>query len=536
MKELLKKLINEALLKSDISRDINMIIIETPKDNTKGDYSSNIAMQLAKELGLNPRDLALKITANISDPNIDKIEIAGPGFINFYVLKNYLLENINTVLKQASNYGKSELGKGIKINVEYVSANPTGALHLGHARGASYGDSLTKILSYTGYDVTREYYINDAGNQIANLTKSIQSRYAGFCGRDENMPEDGYHGKEIIKIAEDTFKEYGDSITDVNIFRQKGLDYLLNQIKLDLKNFRVEFDLWSSEQALYDDGSVDKTLKLLKENQYTYEQDGALWLQTTMYGDEKDRVIVKSDQTSTYLLPDIAYHLVKYHRGYDFLIDVLGADHHGYVPRLKAALKIMGEDPDKLSVEILQMVRLVRGNEEVKMSKRTGNAVTINELVDDVGLDAVRYFFAMRSLDTQMDFDLDLASKKTSDNPVYYVQYAHARIHTIISDYKHELKPILNYATINSDYAYNLLAKVYEFKEVVELSATKKAPHIITNYVYDLAGLFHTFYAHEKVLTDDPLSTEERINLINAVAITIKNALTLIGVEAKDKM
>lgn len=536
MKDKLKQLIIDALLKSDVNKDLNEIVIETPKDTSLGDYSSNIAMQIAKELKISPREMATKIIDNISNDDVVKMEIAGPGFINFFVKKDYLFENINTVMTKENDYGKSDIGKNIKINVEYVSANPTGTLHLGHARGASYGDNLTKILKYAGYEVTREFYINDAGNQIANLAKSIECRYNGFCGRDENMPDEGYHGKEIIKIAEDIVKEHGQEISNTEIFRQKGLDYLLDQIKLDLKNFRVEFDLWSSEQALYDSGAVNKALELLKNSKYTYEQDGALWLQTTAFGDEKDRVIVKSDQSNTYLLPDVAYHLEKYNRGYDQLVDVLGADHHGYVPRLKAAIKIMGQDPDKLTVEILQMVRLVRGGEEVKMSKRTGNAVTINELVEDVGLDATRYFFAMRSLDTQMDFDLDLATKKTSDNPVYYVQYAYARIHTIISDYGKELKPMTKYTTINSDYANNLLAKMYEFKDIVELSATKKAPHIITNYVYDLAGLFHAYYAHEKILTDNETATMERINLINAVAITIKNALNLIGVEAVEKM
>ncbi len=536
MKDKLKALLNESLIKNNMVKAIDDIIIETPKDNTFGDYATNIAMQIAKDSKSNPRDIANLIISNINDPVIIKIEIAGPGFINFYVKKDYLLDNINTVIKEDINYGKSAIGKGIKVNVEYVSANPTGTLHLGHARGASYGDNLTRLLSYSGYDVTREFYINDAGNQINNLTKSIEGRYRGLCGLEENMPQEGYHGKEIITIAESLYKEYGKDLTDEEVFRTSGLNYLLDQIKLDLKNFRVEFDLWSSEQSLYDNGSVDKMLALLKNNAYTYEQDGALWLQTTVYGDEKDRVLVKSDGTNTYLVPDIAYHLEKYGRGYDMLIDIFGADHHGYVPRLKAGIKIAGQDPDKLNVEILQMVRLVRNGEEVKMSKRTGNAVTINELVEDVGIDATRYFFAMRSLDTQMDFDLDLATKKTNDNPVYYVQYAYARICTIISDYLKEVKVLDSYTTIDSEYAYNLLSKVYEFKDVVEQSALKKAPHIITNYVYDLAGLFHTYYAHEKILTDNETSTMERINLIKAVAITIKNALNLIGVEAIEKM
>ena len=535
MKELLKKIIVDSLNQMDINKTIDEVSIEIPKDNINGDYSTNIAMQLTKELKISPRDIASKIIMGIKDNNIDKIEIAGPGFINFFVKKDYLLENINKVIRLGDNYGKLS-DNNHKVNVEYVSANPTGTLHLGHARGASYGDSLTRILSFAGFDVTREYYINDAGNQISNLTKSIEARYRGLCGLDENMPEDGYYGKEVIEVAKDIYNEYGNKVDNEDIFTKKGLELLLNKIKQDLKDFRVEFDIWSSEQSLYDSGKVQKTLELLKNNKYTYEQDNALWLQTTMFGDEKDRVLIKSDGSNTYLLPDIAYHMEKYSRGYDSLINVFGADHHGYIPRLKAGLTIMGEDSNKLSVEILQMVRLVRSGQEVKMSKRTGNAVSMMELVEEVGLDAVRYFFAMRSIDTQMDFDLDLATKKTNENPVYYVQYAHARINSIIKEYSKEINELDSYSTITSDYAKDLLSKVYQFENVVEISANKRAPHIITNYVYDLANLFHIYYAHEKVLTEDSVYTQERINMIKAVAITIKNALRLIGVEAKDKM
>jgi arginyl-tRNA synthetase len=535
MKDTLKQIIKEALLKINVVKDINQIAIEIPKDNSFGDYSSNIAMQLVKELGKNPRLIAEDIINNINDKNIIKMEIAGPGFINFFTSKDYLLENINTTLIEQDNYGKSA-SKNLKVNVEYVSANPTGHLHLGHARGASYGDSLTRILSYAGYDVDREYYINDAGNQIDNLTYSVKARYNNLCGKDDKMPEDGYHGKEIIDVAKSIYEQYGNTITDDSIFREYGLSFLLERIKQDLKAFRVEFDIWSSEQHIYNSGLVVKTLEDLKKTDYIYESEGAIWLKTTAFQDEKDRVLVKSDNTNTYLLPDIAYHVLKYSRGYDMLIDVLGADHHGYIPRLKAAMSIMGQDANKLDVEILQMVRLLRNGEEVKMSKRTGNAVTINELVEEVGIDAARYFFANRSLDTQMDFDIDLATKKSNENPVYYVQYAHARINSIIKDYKEKLEPITTYETIKSDYALNLLFKMYQFNDYVEAAASKRAPNIITNYVYDLASLFHSFYAHEKVLTDDPKYTNERLNLIYAVAIIIKNGLNLIGVSAPEKM
>lgn len=538
MKEKLRALIKKGLPQEvEISQEA--ILIEVPKDTTHGDYASNIAMQLARQLKKNPREIAENLVAVLEKENsdfVEKIEIAGPGFINFYVKNEYLFENINTVLEQQENYGKCNIGNGIKINIEYVSANPTGILHLGHARGASYGDSLSRLLSFAGFDVTREYYINDAGNQITNLQNSIYARYEGLCGRSENMPEEGYYGKEIISIAQDIVNEFGTNITDLKFFRQKGLSYLLNKIKQDLKNFRVEFDVWTSEQSIYDSGALEDVLQKLIQFGYTYEQDGALFLKTTDFGDEKDRVLIKKDKTNTYLLPDIAYHMNKYERNFDELIDVFGADHHGYIPRLKASITMLGKNPDKLNVELLQMVRLVRGKEEIKMSKRTGNAVTIEELVEEVGLDATRYFFSSRSLDTQLDFDLELATKQSNENPVYYIEYAHARIHSILKEYQEEIEPCKTYETLTSDYAKALLSKIYEFQDTVKSSAIKRSPHIIANYAYDLAGQFHTFYAHEKVLSDDSKKTKERINLIYATAITIKNALNLIGVVAVEKM
>lgn len=534
MKELLKDLIIESLKKCNINSDVN-IMIEIPANSANGDYSSNIALQLTKLLKENPRDIALKIKENIKSDKIDKIDIAGPGFLNFYMKNDYLYDNLNKVITENDNYGSSNIGNGKKINVEYVSANPTGFLHIGHARGASYGDSLTRILKFAGYDTTREYYINDAGNQINNLEKSIIVRYHNLCGIEEELPENGYHGKDIIEVASAIFDEYKENAPS-DIFKKKGIDFLLNKIKSDLEKFRVDFDVWSSETDLYTSNQVNDALNKLINNGNTYTSDGALFLKTTKYGDEKDRVLVKSDNNNTYLLPDIAYHINKYKRGYDKLIDVLGADHHGYVSRLKAAIKMMGEDPDKLEVKILQMVRLIKNGEEIKMSKRTGKSLTLNDLVEEVGVDATRYFFAMRSLDTQLDFDLELATKKSNENPVYYVGYAHARIKSILREYNKEINTLDKYETLKSEYAINLLNKIYEFRETVENSAKRLAPHIITNYVYNLASSFHTFYAHEKVLTDDIKYTNERINLIYATAITIKNACRLIGVEAPDEM
>lgn len=533
MKDILKSAIKDSLKKLNVDSNID-IIIDIPKDKTNGDYASNIAMQLTKLLRKSSHEIAEDIKRNINDINIEKIEIAGPGFLNFFVKKDYLLENINTVLELGSNYGKSTIGNHKKINLEYVSANPTGFLHVGHARGAAYGDSLANILRFAGYNVTREYYINDAGNQINNLERSIKVRYENLCGLDSSLPENGYHGNDIIEVAKSIYDEYKDKVPN-NVFRKKGIEFLLSKIKDDLKAFDVDFDVWYSETNLYENKEVDNVLNTLIEKGYTYERDNALWLKTTLFGDEKDRVLVKADKNNTYLLPDIAYHMNKYNRGYDELIDVLGADHHGYIARLKAAIKMMGEKPDKLSVKILQMVRLLQDGEEIKLSKRTGKTVTLADLIDEVGKNATRYFFAMRSLDSQMDFDMTLATKRSNENPVYYVSYAHARICSIIREYGQEIEPC-SYNTIESEYAYDLLNKVYQFQSIVEASALKKEPHLITHYLYDLASSFHTFYAHEKVLTDDLEYTKERINLIRSVAITIKNACNLIGVDAPNEM
>ena len=534
MKTILKQEIKNALNKIGIDNSTD-IFIEIPKDKNNGDYSSNIAMQLTKVLKTNPREIATKIVDNINNENIIKVEIAGPGFLNFFVKKDYLLNNINTVIENKDSYGKCNYGNNEKVNIEYVSANPTGFLHIGHARGASYGDSLARIMRFAGFDVTREYYINDAGNQINNLEKSIKVRYDNLCGIDSVLPENGYHGNDIIEVAKSIYEEYKEEAPN-NIFRKKGVEFLLTQIKKDLSDFDIDFDVWYSETSLYEDNSVENVLNNLIKNGYTYENEEAIWLKTTMFGDEKDRVLVKSDKNNTYLLPDIAYHINKYSRGYDNLIDVLGADHHGYIARLKASIKMMGYDPDKLDVKILQMVRLLKDGEEIKLSKRTGKTITLSELLSEVGKDAARYFFSMRSLDSQMDFDMTLATKKSNDNPVYYIQYAHARICSIIREYNKEVKSINNYETINSEYAMDLLSKVYEFKNIVEISAKKREPHLIANYVYELATSFHSYYAHEKVLTDDLKYTEERINLIKSVAITIKNACYLLGVTAPEKM
>lgn len=535
-RKILKEIIDKALEKDNIHN--TSYIIEVPNDKKNGDFSTNVAMELTKILRKNPRDIANNIVTNIEENNIiDRIEIAGPGFINFYLKKSYLLSGINEIIELGDDYGKSTIGNHKKINIEYVSANPTGILHVGTARGASYGDNLSRIMNFAGFDVTREYYVNDGGNQINNLGMSIKTRYSNICGKNLEMPEDGYYGSEIIDIAKEIYEEYGNKKLDESLeyFTKLGIDKLLARIKKDLKEFRVEFDVWTSEKAIRKSGRIEKCLKMLEEEENIYKEDGATWLKTTKYGDDKDRVIIKNDNTYTYLVPDIAYHLDKMDRGYDELIDVFGADHHGYITRLKSSIQALGYDSSKLDIKILQMVKLIKDKEEIKMSKRTGKTITISELVEEVGINASRYFFATKSLDTQMNFDIDLAMKQSNENPVYYVEYAHARICSILRN-MNNIEKIENYETITSEESFELLNIVYEFKDVVEISAQKRMPHLITNYVYELATLFHSYYSHEKIISDDIKYTMERINLIKTVKITIKNALNLIGVEALEKM
>lgn len=536
IKDNLKKLIAESL---DNEISVEEIIIEVPADKNNGDFSSNVAMKSCKKLNKKPLEIAEIVKNNIKDELIEKIEIAGPGFINFFVNKNYLLENIKKVLGEKENYGKSNIGGSKTVDLEFVSVNPTGVMHLGHTRGACFGDSLGNILSFAGYDVTKEYYINDAGNQMINMAKSIKERYKEICGLPSQMEENFYYGNEIIEIAKKMYedKQEGYLDADLEVFKKIGLNTFLNKIKEDLLTIGVKFDVWSSEQALRDNGKVERALKKLKDLGYTYEKEGATWLKTSDFGDEKDRVLIKTDNSYTYLVPDIAYHLDKIERGYDYLIDVLGADHHGYIPRLKAAVTMLGQDANKLSVSIVQMVRAIKDKKEYKISKRTGKSITMIDMANEVGVDALRYFFVSKSLDTQMDFDVDLATTKSTENPVYYIQYAHARICSILNSYKvEELTPDYKFETINDESAYNVLSKIYEFKETVEKSATKKEVHLITNYAYELANLFHSYYASEKIITDDEKKTKERIYLINAVKITIANALKLIGVTSPEKM
>lgn len=550
MKDVLKEEIKAAVLKAGLAEEsqIPNVVLETPKDKTHGDYSTNMAMQLARVAKKAPRQIAEEIVAHFDKgkASIEKLDIAGPGFINFYMNNQYLTKLIPSVLEAGEAYGETNIGNGERVQVEFVSANPTGDLHLGHARGAAVGDSLCNVLSKAGYDVSREYYINDAGNQINNLALSVEVRYFEALGLEKPMPEDGYRGEDIIAIGKRLAEEYGDRFVNeeeserLAFFREYGLKYELEKLRKDLENFRVPFDVWYSETSLYQNGKIDKALEALREKGHVYEEDGATWFRSTTFGDDKDRVLIKKDGTYTYLLPDIAYHKDKLDRGFDKLINVWGADHHGYIPRMKAAIEALGYEKGTLEVEIIQLVHLYKNGEKMKMSKRTGKAVTMRDLIEEVGLDAVRYFFAMRSADTHMDFDLDLAVSTSNENPVYYAQYAHARICSMLRQGEEQgLKPAadLDFSHIQSEKEYDLLKTIGGFPEAVAEVAEKRIPHRVTNYIYDLASALHSFYNAEKVI--DPENEEKsraRLALMKATQITLNNALQLIGVSAPEKM
>ncbi|MNO44383.1 Arginine--tRNA ligase [compost metagenome] len=547
----LKDALIEAIVTAELvgREEVPAIVLEVPKDKAHGDLATNAAMQLTRIAKKNPRQIAEVIIENLdfNKAGIEKADIAGPGFINFTLGKSYLYPVLDQVYAQGENYGRTTKGNRQKIEVEFVSANPTGSLHLGHARGAAVGDALCNVLDFAGYEVTREYYINDAGNQVVNLSKSIEARYLQELGQDAEMPEDGYHGEDIKGFAKELVAEKGDSLLSMSpeeratFLRKYGLEKELAKIKRDLGRFRVGFDIWFSETSLYENGLVEASLKDLRDKGQIFDQDGATWLRTTDYGDDKDRVLVKNDGTYTYLTPDIAYHRDKYERGYDQMINIWGADHHGYIPRMKAAMQAIGKDPGKLTVLIAQMVSLFQDGEKVKMSKRTGKAVTMVDLMDEVGVDAIRYFFTMRSMDSHLDFDMDLAISTSNENPVYYVQYAYARVCSIFRQAEEQgiatPKPQdANLSKLTAEHEFDLLRKLGELPEEINVAAENFAPHRLVRYVYELAALFHSYYRAERVITEDAEQTAARLVLLGAVRTTIANVLKLIGVSAPERM
>lgn len=545
----IKEEIKQALVKANLAKEeeIPDIILEKPKVKAHGDYATNIAMQMARVAKQAPRKIAEEIVQHLDTGKamIEKIDIAGPGFINLFLDNGYLTKLIEQILAEKETYGRVNTGKGHKVLVEFVSANPTGDLHVGHARGAAYGDALCNILDAAGYDVSREYYINDAGNQIHNLALSIEARYMQALGKEWDMPEDGYHGQDIIEIGKELAEKDGDKWVHVPeeeriaYFREYGLKVELEKIKQDLANFDVHFDNWFSETSLYQTNKVEATLEKLQEKEMIYEKDGATWLKSTKFGDDKDRVVIKNDGTYTYLTPDIAYHLNKLERGFETLINIWGADHHGYIPRMKAAIQALGYAPETLEVEVIQMVNLIEDGEKVKMSKRTGRALTLRQLMEEVGKDAMRYFFNTRSCDSHLDFDLDLARTQSNENPVYYVQYAHARICTMLEQAAEKGIDFSGFdsSLLKNEKEIDLLKQLGDFPKTIADAAEKRAPHLVTQYVFDLSALLHSYYNAEKVIKEDNLDlTKARLALMAAVKITIANALKLIGVHAPQKM
>lgn len=549
--EALKTAIAEAIVKAGIveREQLPAFVIEVPKDKTHGDLATNVAMQLTRIAKRNPRQIAEAIIENLDQAaaSIESAEIAGPGFINFRMDKSYLYDVVHDVAKQGADYGRVKIGEGQSVQVEFVSANPTGSLHLGHARGAAVGDALCNVLDFAGYNVNREYYINDAGNQVNNLVTSLEARYKQALGLEAEMPADGYYGEDIIAFAKDLAEQEGDRLLQLSdeerakFFRSFGLEKELDKIKRDLARFNVHFDTWFSETSLYETGAVIEALDALKAGGKVFEEEGATWLRTTDFGDDKDRVLIKNDGSYTYLTPDVAYHRNKYARGFDRMINIWGADHHGYIPRMKAAMEALGNDPDKLLVLIAQMVSLYQDGEKVKMSKRTGKAVTMEDLMDEVGVDAIRYFFTMRSMDSHLDFDMDLAISTSNENPVFYVQYAHARICSIYRQAEEQgiaVKPVseVNLSSLKTEHEYDLLRKMGELPEEIEVAAREYAPHRLIRYVYELASLLHSYYKAERVITEDAEQTQARLALLGAVRTVIANVLRLVGVSAPERM
>ncbi|MGM0884485.1 MAG: arginine--tRNA ligase [Bacillota bacterium] len=551
MYEQVKKAIADAAVAAGLAarEELPAFVLEVPKDKSHGDLATNAAMQLTKLAKRNPRQIAEAIIEHLDtkQASIQAAEIAGPGFINFRMDKSYLYPVVGEALQAGEDYGRIEEGNNKRVQVEFVSANPTGSLHLGHARGAAVGDALCNVLDFAGYDVTREYYINDAGKQVENLAVSIEARYRQALGQSADMPEDGYYGEDIIGFAKLLVEQEGDRLLELPdqerfaFFRQFGLERELDKIKRDLGRFRVGFDVWYSETALYESGQVEQGLEALKATGHVYEEEGATWLSTMPFGDDKNRVLVKNDGSYTYLTPDIAYHRDKFSRGFDQMINIWGADHHGYIPRVKAAMAALGNDPNKLTVLIAQMVSLFQNGEKMKMSKRTGKAVTMEDLMDEVGVDAIRYFFSMRSMDSHLDFDMDLAISTSNENPVFYVQYAHARICSIFRQAEEQglvLKSpdTIDYSKLAAEAEFDLLRKIGELPQEVSEAAAQYAPHRLIRYVYELASQFHSYYRAERVITEDAEQTQARLALLGAVRISIANVLRLVGVSAPERM
>ena len=539
-----QKAIDEGTVKGG---ELPEVLLEVPPQKEFGDFATNFAMQSARALKCNPRMIAQAVVDNLDCAYVEKMEIAGPGFINFYLKQDWMYDMLAGIIAEGENYGNLVSDCKEKIQLEYVSANPTGPLHVGHGRGAAVGSALANLMKAAGMNVSREYYINDAGNQINNLAASVNARYLEKLGQTVEFPENGYHGYDIIETAERIVRIYGDKFLNMSEeerlqeFRTIALKEKLAALKEDLEAFNVTYDEWFSEQTLHDAKAIHSACDLLTERGYLYEQDGALWLKATEYGDDKDRVVIRDNGVPTYFAADIAYHQDKYARGFDRVINLWGADHHGYIARMKAAVGALGYHPDQLEVLILQMVSLYRNGELVKMSKRTGQSVTLNELIEEVGTDAARFFFVMRSIDSQLDFDLTLATEKSNENPVYYIQYAHARICSIMRQLEEAGIVVMPAAeaklnTMTEASELELIKKLGEYPEMLAGAAKERAVHRVAHYVHDLAGLFHSFYNQCRILGVDNDLQQARIALVKTVGHVIRHALSILGVSAPERM
>lgn len=549
MKQILRSILDEALLnlmkEDSIEAELPDYTVETPNNPDHGDFASNIAMKSAKVFRVKPMDIAERLTKAVNHPLVSSAEAVMPGFINFRISPEFFQD----VVKRAASddtFFTSNYGKGRKTMVEFVSANPTGPLHVGHGRNAAYGDSLARILKAAGFDVKTEYYINDAGNQMNNLGKSIYARYMELQGKEFPFPEDGYKGDYIIDIAKDLEKEHGKAIAEmpeeegVGVCFKKGLKAITDEIALTLKNFNVSMEIWFSEKSLYTSGEVEKSLQFMKDKGFIYENEGALWFRSTDFGDDKDRVVKRSNGEYTYFTSDIAYHKNKYDRGFMSVIDVWGADHHGYVKRLSSAIEAMGYEDRDFNVSLIQMVSLLSGGERVSMSTRAGTFITLDWLVEEVGADAARFFYAMRDYEAQFDFDIDLAKKKSSDNPVYYVQYAHARVQSLLNKAKEEgvkFELCTHLDKISSKEELELIRKIYDYNSVLEQAARGRQPHRMAYYLQELAALFHAYYFNNTIInSEDSELTSVRLSLCVAVGKAIRSGLELLGVSAPDRM
>ncbi len=526
-----------------------VITLDTPREKSHGDFATTLALTLAKPESKSPRKIAEIIVSNITDQDgvLEKTEIAGPGFINFFFRQDRWKQTLFDIETEGARYGLADLGKGEKVLVEFVSANPTGPLHVGHGRGAAVGDALANLLDAVGYAVSREFYINDAGRQIRMLAHSLWAKYQQAQGHDVPFPEDGYHGDYIEELAREFIKVHGNAYVKrpfeecVAAFGDFGKEAMLADIRIDLEAFGVRFDTWFSENSLLQDNSVKRSLDELMESRNLYEQDGALWLRSTLFGDDKDRVVVKKDGSYTYLASDIAYHRNKLGRGFKTLVNIWGADHHGYIPRVQAVIQAFGHPKDSLHVLLVQLVAILRHGQPVPMSKRAGTFVALRDVIQDVGADAARFIFLTRRSDSHLDFDLDIAKEQSRENPVYYVQYAHARLASLMREAESRGiavpgKDAVNLSLLDVEEEQNIIKALAKYPEVVEDAALAYEPHRLTFYLQDLAGLLHNYYFKHRVISEDAARTGAKLFLMKQVKTVIQSALTILGVNAPERM